>query len=728
MKAITYIALSALFTGSVYAQSNSNTNNNKVVPVKPVQVKLDRSKRPQPGPAPLVKMGKAEKFVLPNGLTVFVVENHKIPKVNINLSLDLDPMAEGEKLGYVEATGMMLGTATKTMTKDQINEKVDFIGADLNTNAQGASGSCLKKHLDPFMKIFSDVVLNPVFKQEELDKIKTQGKSGLATQKNDPNAMMSNLSKAVIYGKDHAYGEVQTEQNIDNITLADCQGYYDNYFKANKGYITIVGDITPDEAKKILTQYFGNWAKGDVKEHKVPDVNPPLATKVSMVDKPGAAQSTIRITYPIDFKPGNPDAIKVTVMNEILGGGASARLFRNLRETYNFTYGAYSGFSTDEHIGSFTAFADVRSSASDSAVAEFLREINRMRTEKVGVDELEAAKKNLAGGFSISLEKPSTIAKFALSTEVNKLPADYYETYLAKLSDVTIDDVYAMAQKYLKPENAHILVVGDKAKVANGLKKFSADGNVAVYDYKGDKAVGSKPAPAGVTAQTVYDNYFKALGGVEALKGVKDQTIVMEGEIQGMKMSMTSKKKVVTTVTGKKKNQKTTNTYKSYEEVSIAGMGAVQKKTCDGTKATEFSMMGGGNKNLEGKELEEAKTDGRLFVEMEYTTLGYKTELKGIETLDGGEAYKIEVTDPSGEKHNEYYDVKTGLKVKTDALISTPQGQFNVSTEYSDYKAVGNVMFPHSVTIDQGGQVIAGKAKTITVNSNIPDDVFIIKE
>lgn len=712
MKAL-YITAALLVTGTfVTAQTKNPT-------VKEVKTsKLDRSKRPQPGPAPEVKLGKAEKFVLPNGLTVFVVENHKLPKVSINLNLDVDPIKEGDKNGYVSMTGALLGTATTNMSKDEINEKIDFIGASLNAHAGGANGSCLKKHLDTYMKIYSEVVLNPKFTQEELDKIKTQTKSGLATEKNSPNAMMSNLNKAVVYGKDHAYGEVQTEQHVDNITLQDCENYYAQHFKPNAGYVTIVGDITVAEAKAMMEKYMGSWKQGEVQEREVPMVNPPKATKVSFVDKPGAAQSTIRITHPIDFKVGNPDEIKTKVMIEVLGGGASARLFRNLRETYNFTYGAYSNISSDEHIGSFTAFADVRTSATDSAVNEFLKELMRIRNEKVTQEELDAAKKNMAGNFAIALEHPSTVAKFALNIEKYKLPADYYQKYLTNLAAVTVEDVQAMAQKYIKPENAHILVVGDKEKVMNSLKKYSADGKVDVYDYKGDPAVSIKPMPAGVTADVVIDNYIKALGGKENMDKIKDEKIVMEGSIQGQKLLMTTYHKAAAKKTP----------YKYKEEVTLPNMGnmSVQSSVYDGKRLVEANMQTG-KKEYTGEELNEKVKENIMFPETKYKENGYTLTALGVANIEGKEAYKIEVTDKKGQKQTEYFDVNTSLKIRTERIQETPQGSATIATDYADYKEVGGIKYPHTVNMDMGGAVIASKIVTIEQNKGLADDVFTIK-
>ncbi|HLP11579.1 MAG TPA: pitrilysin family protein [Flavobacteriales bacterium] len=710
-----YTAAALLLTGAVFAQ-NSGIVNDKNTKTNKTTTKLDRSKRPVAGPAPEVKLGKAEKFVMPNGLTVFVVENHKIPKVSINMSLDIDPFKEGDKVGYVDMAGQLIGTATKTMTKDQINEKVDFIGAEISPSSGGLYGSCLKKHLDTYMQIYSDVLLNSVFKQDELDKIKKQTKSGLATQKSSPDAMMGNLSKAVIYGKDHAYGEVQTEANVDNITLEDCKGYYDQYFKPNVGYVTIVGDITVAEAKAMMDKYLAGWNKGEVKKHEVPPVASPKATKVSLANKGGAAQSTIRITYPLDFKPGNPDELKVAVMSKILGGDATARLFRNLRETYNFTYGAYSRVSTDENIGNFMAFADVRTMATDSAVGEFFKEMNKIIDEKVSVEELESAKKNMAGEFSIALERPSTIAKFANNIEKYKLPEDYYQTYLKRLSEVTVEDVQAMAKKYVRPEQAYILVVGDKEKVLNGLKKFSADGKVDLYDYLGDPEVLTKPIPAGITAQTILDNYIKAIGGKENLIAIKDEKISMEGSVQGQKLNFVTYHKAAT-----KKAP-----YKFKEEMLFNGAMVVQSTTYDGKRLVETSMQTG-SKEYTGAELTEKVDENQMYPEMRYKELGFTANAVGIDNLNGKDVYKLEVLDKKGNKSLKYFDVATGLKVRSEETKTSPQGSVTIITDFGDYKEVGKVKYPHSINIDFGQAAIAGKVTKVEQNAKMDDAVFTIK-
>ncbi|MCB0409435.1 MAG: insulinase family protein, partial [Flavobacteriales bacterium] len=526
-KIFSIISVALIFSTAAYAQ------------------KLDRSKRPGPGAAPEIKIGKTESFTLENGLKVFVVENHKLPKVAFSLSLDVDPIMEGDMVGYTAAMGELLSTGTKNRTKDELNKEIDFIGADLNTYSSGIYAASLKKHQEKLLDIMSDVLMNADFKQEELDKIKKQVLSGLQTSKDNPDAIAGNVKSVLLYGKNHPYGEITTEETVEAYTLDKCKEYYNTYFKPNVAYLAVVGDITVKEAKPLIEKYFAKWQKAEVPVNKYKTPMAPEKTKVAFVHKEGATQSLINITYPINLKQNSPDVIKAKVMNSILGGGSTARLFMNLREGHGYTYGAYSSISPDELVGSFNASAKVRNEVTDSAVTEFMNELKRMVAEKVTQEELDGVKNYMTGTFAYTLQDPQTIARFAISTEKYKLPADYYANYLKNLNAVTIEDIKAMAEKYIKPENAHILIVGDKEQ-AEKVAKFSADNKVDFYDYYGNDFVESlKPAPDGVTAKTVMDKAVEAKYGMpkgkgldKKLKKIKDITVKMNASIQGQTISV----------------------------------------------------------------------------------------------------------------------------------------------------------------------------------------------
>ncbi len=448
---------------------------------------LDRSKAPQPGPAPKIQLGDYEEFTLPNGLQVIVVENHKLPRVSFQLSMDNDPLLEGDAAGYASMAGAMLTKGTKTRTKAELDEEIDFIGARLSSSDGGIFAASLTKHVPTLLELVSDVVLNPSFPQDELDKMKKQRLSALASSKDDPNDIARNVANVLRYGKDHPYGELVTEGSVEKITLDKCKEYYKTYFRPNVAYLAIVGDIDAEEAKKMVGKYFGAWEKSEVPTYSYKTPEAPSSRKMAFVDKPGAVQSVISVTYPVNLKPGTPEAIKSRVMNQVLGGGVfSGRLMQNLREDKAYTYGARSSLSTDKLIGRFSAGASVRNEVTDSSIVQFMHELNRMLDEDVAADHLQLVKNSMTGSFARSLERPETMARFALNSLRYKLPKDYYATYLEKLNAVTIADVREMARKYIKPDNAYILVVGNKDEVASKLGGFASSGKVDFYNADGD--------------------------------------------------------------------------------------------------------------------------------------------------------------------------------------------------------------------------------------------------
>ncbi len=679
--------------------------------------KLDRSIKPKPGPAPEINLGEIESFELENGLKVFVVENHKVPRVAYSIVLDVDPFAEGEAKGYTDVAGELMGRGTTSRAKDKLDAEVDFIGATLSTSSSGVYAASLTKHQDKLLGIMSDVVLNPAFKQEEFDKIITQTKSGLQTSKDDPDAIASNVVSALNFGKDHPYGEITTEGTVDNITLDMCKKYYQTYFKPNVAYMAVVGDVTVKEVKPMIEKYFGSWAKGDVPKADYPLPKGPGKTRVAVVNKPGAVQSVINVTYPVDLKPGADDAIKAQVLNTILGGGFTSRLFMNLREKHGFTYGSYSSLKKDEIMGQFSAYAKVRNEVTDSSVTEIMRELNRIRDEKVAQEELDGIKSYLTGNFAMSLESPQTIAKFAVNIERYGLPKDYYQNYLKNLSAVSVDDVQAMAKKYIRPDEAFITAVGNKDEIADNLAKFSANNEVEFYDIYGDVYKESmRPAPEGVTAKSVIDKYVFAVYGSSGsdlekkLKKIKDVKHTMSASMAGMPEGMSITIERYT---------KAPNKMATYVKM---GENILQKELFNGTEGRSISQQG--TQKLEGKDLEEAKYEAMMALESKYDDLGFKLELKGMEKVEGNDAYVIEVTSPTGKVTSEYYDATSGYKVKSVGTEESPMGSMTVTSLMSDYKTVEGINYPHKLLVEQGPQKIDMTVTSIEVNTKLKDDLF----
>ena len=501
---------------------------------------LDRSKAPQAGPAPELNIGTPTKLKLDNGLNVIVVENHRLPAVSWSMTLDYAPFLEGNQAGLTGVVSDMMSAGTEMRTKAQIAEEVEFLGATFRANAKGFFASSLSKHTGDLLRIVSDAVLHPIFPQAELDKVKKQVLSGLANTPTSPGSIASNLVASTNFGRLHPYGEVMTEETLEKIERQDLVDYHMTFFRPNAAFLIVVGDITPDEAYAKASVHFGKWTRADIPYTRVVPAKFPTGNQVRFSGIEGAVQSTINITQPVPFPPGHPDAAAIQLMNSILGGGAfSGRLMQNLREDKAYTYGARSSLSADPVTAQFVAYADVRTEVTDSALVEFMTEINRIRNEKVDSAELTTAKAFLSGNFARSLENEGTVARFALNIERYDLPEDYYQTYLQRLADVTVEDIQRVAQNMLKPNNLNICVVGSP-DILNNLRQFDAGEGIDQYDAFGRKRIPRSGAPDGTTSKDIVKRYFEAIGGFRAWSKLSGMST--EGSVEfGSGMSLQHK-------------------------------------------------------------------------------------------------------------------------------------------------------------------------------------------
>lgn len=667
---------------------------------------LDRTVRPKPGPAPEIKLGKTESFTLANGMKVFVVENHKLPTVAASIQLDVRPELEGNMAGYRDMMSELLTSGTKTRSNDQLNKEIDFIGANIDASDEGISASGLKKHQEKIFELMADIAMNADFKQSELDKIKTRTLSGLEAEENEPDAMLNKVSAVVNFGKQHPYGEVATKESVQKITLDKVKKYYSTYFRPNVAYMAVVGDITVEEVKPLIEKYFGSWKKAEVPVAKYSNPAAPATRRLVFVPRDAAVQSVINVTYPLDLKPGTPDVIKARVANSILGGGSNGRLFLNLREKHGWTYGSYSSINQDILKGSFTAYAKGRNVVTDSSVSEIIEEMKRLRSQKVDKEELQNHIVNMSGAFAIGLENPATVAQYAINIERYKMPKDYYQNYLKNLAAVTSEDVQTIAQKYINPDKANLVVVGSKDEVAKTLTRFAGNGKIEYYDTYGNeiKQSTATAAPSNLTGDEVVKKYITAIGGEKAISGIKDIKTISNGEIQGIALTITEIKKAPNKL-----------------KFTMEGMGMVlEKKVFDGVKGYQEAQ--GQKTNLEGEDLEEAKEDADIYAELHPAKYGKKYTLKGVETLNGADVYAVEETGGKKKTVN-YYDVKTGYLVK---IVQTSENG-SVIQEYADYQEIpnsGGYKIPYTVKIAAGTQNLTVKVKTAEVNKGIADSEF----
>lgn len=669
---------------------------------------IDRSKRPEPGPAREIQLGDYKTFTLKNGLKVIVVENRKLPRLSLNLVLNYDPVSEGELAGLGSITGELIKNGSKSLPKDQFNEEVDFIGASLSTYATGGFISGLSRTSEKLFELLSEVVIQPAMSPEDFDRIKLNTLSGLQSVVDNPTSIRTNVTNVALFGKNHPYGEIETEESVNKITLEDCKRFHQTYFRPNVGILAIVGDISMKEARRLANKYFGKWERRDVPTARYPFPAKPQSPVVSFSNRTASVQSAIHVGNVIDLPPGHPDAIKMRVANQILGGN-EGRLFLNLRETRGYTYGAYSRYNTDRLVGSFYASAEVRNEVTDSAITEIIKEIRRMRDELVAPSELDLAKKFISGTFGISLENPQTISRFAIDIERYNLPKDYYKNYLKALNSVTAEDVREVARKYFDADRMHIIVVGKASEVASKLSSF---GPIRYYNAFGREVESTPSASVGdLTAEEVVRRYIRAVGSEEVIRRIQDIVTEYDAEIKGMpfKAQVIIKKRLG-------------NPSMMSNEIIAEGMGVLQKTTFDGKRARTISMMG--DSDVPEEQLDEMRAQAMLISESEYLKPGYTLTIKGVESVGNRPAYVVEVKDKNEKITLEYFDTETFLKVKQEYNMQTPQGTLNIFAEMSDYREVEGLKIPGRIRQGQGAQTITLNLSQVRLNTGLKAEDF----
>jgi zinc protease len=672
-----------------------------------ITAQIDRSQQPKPGPAPIISLEKPTEYELKNGLKILIVENHKLPRVSYNLTIDRKPIIEGDKAGVTSLLGSVLGNGTTSITKDDFNEEVDFLGARLSFGFGGGFASSLTKYSDRILQLLADAAMNPLLTEEEFKKEKDILLEGLKTEAKSVDAVAGRVGRALSYGVEHPYGEFVTEETVNNVGFEDIKSYYAKYFGPNDAYLVVIGDVDTKDVYKRIKKYFGKWKKTAEINSNVPEANANAdALEINFVDMPNAVQSNISITSNVKLKMSDPDYHAVLIANKILGGGFNSYLNMNLREANGWTYGARSSVGTDKYISRFSAGAAVRNAVTDSAVVETIKEIKRFQTEPVEASALANAKAKYVGDFVLALERPSTIARYAVNTKINELPEDFYATYLKKINAVSIEDVQRVANKYFTADNARFIIVGKGSEVVANLEKLNIPINYFdKYANPVEKPEFSKPIPDGVTALTVMGSYVDAIGGKEAIESVSTLLFNADVTIEGAPFKPTA---VI----------KNMAPNKSSMEMSIAGMGTIMKQKFDGT--TGYAEQQGMKQPMTEEQIADQASQKGLFPEAHYTAEDIK--LVSLSDLDGTDVYKIKV---NGDKESfRYYDATSGLLIREEKTEEA-QGQTITSIEdISDYRAVNGVLIPFGRKISTGPQVISINASEVQVNSGVTEEDF----
>ena len=671
-----------------------------------VFAQIDRSQQPQPGPAPVIQLGEPERFTLNNGLTVLIVENNKLPRAAVSLSLDNSPIAEGELAGVSAMTAALLGKGSATIDKDSFNEEVDFMGATINFGSQSASASSLSRYFGRVLELMADAALHPNFTQEEFDKEKDILLDGIKSGEKSVTTAARRVENLLAYGKNHPYGEYVSKESVERVKLADVDAFYKRYFLPNNAYLVIVGDVDAGVLKKQVKKLFGKWKKKNLSTDPIPDVTNVSTTQIDFVNMPNAVQTEVTVQNTVSLRKKDADYFPLLIANGILGGGGEARLFLNLREDKGYTYGSYSSMGNNKYTASrFRASASVRNAVVDSAVVELLYEIDRMKKEVVSDEELNRAKAKYVGSFVRAVEQPSTVAAYALEIETEDLPEDFYTTYLESVNNVTKEDIQRVAQKYFLVDQARIVVTGKASEVLDNLEKVQfneSDISVSYYDKYGN--VIDRPAsfelPDGVSAQSILADYIDAIGGQDEINAIRSLEVSYNANFMGNELEAIS-----------------INTAEEQKQIVKMG-GNVLATVIVNASGAKVEQMGN-SMDLPPEMAADMQAVIGIIPELKMME-NESITVSGIEEIDGQSAYALEMKGQSTTTTT-YYAVESGLKLK-QTTVTEMMGQTQTQdSNYNDYKRFGSLLIPSSTSVPLGPQSVDATLGYVKINGEAVD-------
>ena len=436
-----------------------------------------------------VKLPRPIEATLKNGVTVLILEDRRAPYVNMQLYIGgagalFEPNGTA---GLAHATAVMLTEGTLSRDSVQIAEEIDRLGAGISAGSSFGSpdtilsASGLSDNFDEWFALFVDVLVNPSFPAGELEKLKQRQRVHLREQRSSSGFLTSERFNRAVYG-DHPAGQVSASlESIDKLDREALSRWHRDRYAPGSAILAIAGDVRAKELIAKLEKGLAGWKRPMVKQAWPRDPTAQTARKVFLVNRPNSVQTTVALgNIAIDRR--NADYMAMVVMNHVIGGGASSRLFLNLREEKGYTYGVYSDFSALRYPGPWRAGGSMRTEVTEAALTEFFTEFQRIREQKVTIDEIEASKRAIVASFALSLEQPARVLGFAVTSKQYGFPADYWDAYPAKIMAVSADDIQRVARKYLNPETMQLVAVGDASRIKAALEKY---GNVDVFDTNG---------------------------------------------------------------------------------------------------------------------------------------------------------------------------------------------------------------------------------------------------
>ena len=647
--------------------------------ISQASTKLSLDNKPEPLEATPFKFPKYDEFTMDNGLHVYVVENHQVPTVTFSLIFrGGDAFDPQKKEGVTALMADLMLKGTKYRSAQEIALTLDGVGASMSTSTSGQtvsmSGASLKKHAKLLFTILGEELTVPTFDDGELSKLREQYLAGVASQKSSATETAQALARKVIYGMDHPAARRQTEGSIQAITKDDILKAFSTYVVPNNASIAVVGDVTKDEVKKMLSEHLKGWKKGTVPNTTMPNAKTEPAG-VYFVNRPGSVQSAVLVNA---IAPGveKPDWMAADVAMSYLGGGFGSRLFQTLREQYSYTYSPFGFVTRAAHNNRITLGAEVRSSVTDSALNVILDEVRKLGAEGPDPDVLERRIRQEVGQYRLLFERASTVGNLLQNVWTTGVPVEYVTKYDERLESISYGDVKNIGTKYLGMFDLRIVVVG-AADVRSKLESF---GQIKDFDLDLNPVVVAAYEKVDMSLNDIVEGYAKAIGGRAAIATVK--TVSMTGAatmtMQGRPLKGTISRKLMVP-------------NREMADIDLKMMR--QTQWIDGQNAY-VSMSGGPASAAPPDESKNMIADARTFQVLYWKEDGYQLTEAGKKGAD----LEVQVVNGNGRKELYVFDASTMLLKRMEREEETPQGPIVNISKYEDYKEVKGVKFPTKLT------------------------------
>lgn len=662
---------------------------------------------------------------LDNGMIVFLLEDHELPQVNATARIGVGSVYEpAEKRGLASVTGQVMRTGgTALMSPDSVNVVLENLGASVETSIGETSGSAymstLSDNVDTVLPVFAEILRAPAFTEDKIQQAKSRQKSAISRRNDNARQVASREFDKILYGADSPYARTPEYYTIDRIERQDLQDFYEQYFHPNNVLLSVWGDFDADEMEQKIREQFGDWTAPEGFEPPTPpEPTAPREYSVNFVQKGDVTQSTIYMGHTGEITRRSDDYASVTIMNEVLSGGFSGRLFQNVRKEQGLAYAVFGQYTAGyNRPGRFYAGVASKSPTTVEATNAVMSEVERMRQEPPTSEELSLAKDSYLNSFVFNFDTEREILSRLMTYQFYDYPSDFLQQTRDAIEQVTAQDVVSVSEEYLHPDQSHILVVGNRQDFRASLTTLTKEGSVNEIDI----SIPREPPETEEAAPTAAEKKEAAAGrrlmasAREALGGSAFD------QIETMRI-VTEQQGTQNTLVLSLPDQFRTEINTPQGSITVVNDGQTMKmRTPQGTRSAPPSLRD----RIMG---ELWRSPLYLMARLDHEDLSFRAW--GDTTLSGASYERVQVKPPAGSSYILYLNAET-LRPERLTFELTQRGMtVSAQQSFSDYREVRGVQLPFATettqSTPQGEQTISGTIQSLDLNVELKEGSFTL--